>query len=94
MINGLDHANYNQLTGLYDIRATSISTDEISYDEIFTLNDIDTTQTIQTQINDLQNTISNIGSLTISGQTLSGVVFLPYLETYYYNIPAVQGKIA
>ena len=38
MINGLDHANYNQLTGLYDIRATSISTDDISYDEIFTLN--------------------------------------------------------
>ena len=54
MINGLDHANYNQLTGLYDIRATSISTDDISYDEITTLNDIDTTQTIQIQINDLK----------------------------------------
>ena len=85
MINGLDHANYNQLTGLYDLRASSISTDEISYEEIYTLNNINTNQTIQTQINNIQTTLSNMGSLTISGNTLSGVVLLPYLEQYYYK---------
>ena len=85
MINGLDHANYNQLTGLYDLRATSISTDEISYEEIYTLNNINTNQTIQTQLNNLQSAIANISSLSISGNTLSGVVLLPYLEQYYYN---------
>ena len=37
MTNGLDHANYNQLTGLYNLRATSISTDYISYKEIYTV---------------------------------------------------------
>ena len=67
MINGLDHANYNQLSGLYEIRASSIATDDISYDEITTLNDIDTSKTIQSQINDLQNVISEIGNITISG---------------------------
>ena len=75
MINGLDHANYNQWTGLYDLRASSISTDEISYEEIYTLNNINTNQTIQTQINNIQTALS----------TISGVVLLPYLQTYYYN---------
>ena len=39
---------------------------------------------IQTQINSLQNAISGI-NLTISGDTISGVVLLSYLETYYYT---------
>ena len=33
MINGLDRINYDQLTGLVAVKATSIETDEISYDE-------------------------------------------------------------
>ena len=94
MINGLDHANYNQLTGLYELRTTTISTDDISYDEISTLNNIDTSKTIQKQIDDLQTTVSNIGSLTISGNTLSGYVLLPYLNTYYYTKTDVDIKNA
>jgi hypothetical protein len=85
MINGLDHANYNQLTGLYDLRATTLSTEDISYDEIQTLNNIDTSKTIQVQLNNLQTTISQIGNISISGYSISGVVLLPYLQTYYYN---------
>ena len=92
MINGLDHANYNQLTGLYDLRASTIATDDISYDEISTLNNINTNQTIQTQIDNLQSAIGGI-NITISGNTLSGVVLLPYLEMYYYTQTDVQGKI-
>ena len=92
MINGLDHANYNQLTGLYDLRATSIATDDISYDEISTLNNIKTNQTIQTQIDNLQNTLGGI-SLTISGNTLSGVVLLPYLTEYYDDKTEVTEKV-
>ena len=92
MINGLDHANYNQLSGLYDIRATTISTDDISYDEISTLNNIDTSKTIQSQINSLQNIISGV-SLTISGNTLSGVVLLPYLKEYYDDKTEVTEKV-
>jgi hypothetical protein len=83
MINGLDRINYDQLTGLVAVKATSIETDEISYDEIYTLDGI--TSNIQTQLNNIQTTLSNIGSLSISGNTLSGVVLLPYLQTYYYN---------
>ena len=92
MINGLDRINYDQLTGLVAVKATSIETDEISYDEIYTLNNIDTSKTIQTQLDDLQTTIGGI-NITISGNTLSGVVLLPYLETYYYTQADVQGKI-
>ena len=40
------------------------------------------TSNIQFQIDNLQNTLGGI-SLTISGNTLSGVVFLPYLKEYY-----------
>ena len=40
---------------------------------------------IQIQINNLKTTLNEIGSITISGSTLSGIVFLPYLQTYYYN---------
>ena len=54
-MNGLDNANYNQLSGLYDLRATLISTDDISYEEIYTFNSIYTTQAIQLQINFIQN---------------------------------------
>ena len=92
MINGLDRINYDQLTGLVAAKATSIETDEISYDEIYTLDGIQSN--IQTQLNNLQTTITSIGNLAISGETLSAVNFKPYLETYYYNIPTVQGKNA
>ena len=93
MINGLDHANYNQLSGLYELRVSSISTDDISYDEISTLNNIDTSKTIQSQLNDLQTTLGGI-SLTISGDTtLSGVILKPYLEMYYDNKTGVNDKI-
>jgi hypothetical protein len=51
MINGLDRINYDQLTGLVAVKATSIETDEISYDEIYTLDGI--TSNIQTQIDNL-----------------------------------------
>jgi hypothetical protein len=44
---------------------------------------------IQTQINSLQNAISGI-NLTISGDTISGVVLLSYLETYYYTIQEIK----
>ena len=91
MINGLDRINYDQLTGLVAVKATSIETDEISYDEIYTLHGIQSN--IQTQLNNLQNVISEIGNITISGTTLSGIVFKSYLETYYYDIPSVQGKV-
>ena len=72
MINGLDRINYDQLTGLVAVKATSIETDDISCDEIYTLNDIDTSKTIQSQINDLQNVVGGI-NITISGNTLSEV---------------------
>ena len=93
MINGLDRINYDQLTGLVSIKATSIETDDISYDEIYTLNNIDTSKTIQSQLNDLQTAVGGI-NITISGNTLSGVVLLPYLEQYYYTQTSVNGKIA
>ena len=64
MINGLDRFNYDQLSGLVNVECTSINTEDIKYDELLTLNDIDTTKTIQTQLNTLKNTIDNI---TISG---------------------------
>jgi len=49
---------------------------------------------IQIQINNLQTTLNEIGSITISGSTLSGIVFLPYLQTYYYNKNDVDSTIA
>ena len=83
MINGLDHANYNQLTGLYDLRASTISTDDIPYEDIYTLKNIDTTQTIQQQIDLLKNDFGAIGSITVSGITISGFVLFSHLTTYY-----------
>ena len=94
MINGLDRINYDQLTGLVAVKATSIETDDISYDEIYTLNDIDTSKTIQTQLDDLQTVLSEIGTISISGTTLSGIIFKPYLEQYYYNKSEVDGKVS
>jgi len=44
---------------------------------------------IQTQINSLQNAISGV-TLTISGNTISGVVLLSYLTTYYYTIQDIK----
>ena len=61
MINGLDRINYDQLTGLVAVKATSIETDDISYDEIYTLDGV--TSNIQSQIDSLQNAISGIGSI-------------------------------
>ena len=51
----LDHADYNQITWLYDLRVTSIFADDISYEEIYTLNSIDTTQPLQQHINSIQS---------------------------------------
>ena len=83
MINGLDRFNYDHLTGLVNVECTSINTEDIKYDEILTLNNIDTTKTIQTQLNDIKTIVDNI---TISGSFIvSNFVLLSYLQTYYFD---------
>ena len=74
MINGLINT-FEELNGLSYIYVDEIETGQITQNEINTLNNIDTSTTIQTQINNIQTALS----------TISGVVLLPYLEQYYYN---------
>jgi len=73
MINGLINT-FEELNGLSNIYVDEIETGLVTQTEINTLNNIDTSKTIQTQLNNLQSAIANISSLSISGNTLSGVV--------------------
>jgi hypothetical protein len=84
MINGLINT-FEELNGLKTIYVDELETGLITQDEINTLNNIDTSKTIQSQLNDLQTAIGGIGTISISGLTVSGVIFKPYLETYYYT---------
>jgi methyl-accepting chemotaxis protein len=83
MINGLINT-FEELNGLKTIYVDELETGLITQDEINTLNNIDTSKTIQSQLNDLQTAVGGI-NITISGNTISGVVLLPYLEQYYYT---------
>jgi hypothetical protein len=67
-----------------------LQTGLVSQTEINALDGI--TSNIQTQIDNLQTALGGI-NITISGNTLSGVVLLPYLEMYYYTQTDVKGKV-
>ena len=80
MINGLNNS-YEELNGLNIIYVDEIETGIINQNEINTLNDIDTTKTIQQQLDTLQYNINNI---SISGSiTDSNIVLLSYLQANY-----------
>ena len=83
MINGLINT-FEELNGLKTIYVDELQTGLVTQDEINALNNINTSKTIQTQLDDLQTAVGGI-NITISGNTLSGVVLLPYLQQYYYT---------
>ena len=89
MINGLINS-FEELNGLKTIYVDELQTGLVSQTEINALDGI--TSNIQTQIDNLQTALGGI-NITISGNTLSGVVLLPYLEMYYYTQTDVKGKI-
>ena len=82
MINGLSNS-FEELNGLNKLYIDEIETGIIKQNEIDTLNNIDTTKTIQTQLNDIKTIVDNI---TISGIfTVSNFVLLPVLQANYYT---------
>jgi hypothetical protein len=90
MINGLINT-FEELNGLKTIYIDELQTGVVTQDEINTLDGV--TSNIQSQINSLQNVVSGLGTITISGLTVSGVIFKPYLEEYYDDKTEVTEKV-
>ena len=60
MINGLNYNGFEQLNGLHVLYADEIQIDKIDQKEINTLDNINTTTTIQQQLNTISSTIVNV----------------------------------
>ena len=60
MINGLNYNGFEQLNGLHLLYADEIQIDKIDQKEINTLDNINTTTTIQQQLNTISSTVYNL----------------------------------
>jgi len=60
MINGLNYNGFEQLNGLHLLYADEIKIDKIDQKEINTLDNINTSTTIQQQLNTISSTIVNV----------------------------------
>ena len=69
MINGLNYNTFEQLNGLHIIYADEVKIDKVDQKEINTLDNINTTITIQEQINNLSST--SISSYVHKNQPLN-----------------------